>query len=194
METTLATWIFVVMTWLVPLGSFKDAEKKEDQEKRFLSIALDVEEVVNKTAPLFTEGTDAANRYATAALVVAVMSYESGFFRYVDFGIGEKARGPGGGQWCLGQINLGGPHARVYFGDAEMKTWTGPDLTKDRKKCVKVMVEALRLSMADCKKKGRKGADLLGRYVSIECHLGIPEARHRWGRMVEILKKFPVKL
>lgn len=107
-----------------------------------LAVAYDPTE-----APLF-DGPH--GRARTAALLLSVASFESGFSRDVDRG---QRRGDAGRSWCLMQFNLGA-HGRVAldgdgvrFGEGG---WSGADLVAERPRCFRAGLHLLRMSLRTC--------------------------------------------
>jgi hypothetical protein len=186
--STLATWILSVLVGVAPPKVHAPQTGGDETETsmlaRYQKIAEDHETVINASPHIF----DTARwDYDTAALMLAIEWFESGFNKKVDDG---RKRGDGGRSWCLMQVNLGEDlSTHVYFGDATMKSWTAKDLVTDRKKCLRVGIEALRISFNKCSKM--TGADKLSAYVARGCYPGVPEAKHRWDFMQQILKKYP---
>ena len=131
---------------LFPAHSYAPAETPSEFTARLTSIASDLFSVLNDRPALMPDDPE---KIKTAALFWAIASYESGFAKSVDEGriIGSS------NSWCLMQINLGGPEARVYFGPPAMRLWSARDLVRDRKKCFAAAYEVLRISMETCKHK-----------------------------------------
>ena len=146
------------------------AETQEEMTARYTSIAEDLNAVLTSSEPLFPHDD---NRVETAALVLSIVNYESGFVKSVD---GGRNRGDKGHSWCLMQVNVG--YGTLWYGTPEMRKWTGVDLISDRKKCFKAGLEALRISMTKCP-AGPNGA-LLNMYVSGKCEIPSLEAKRRW--------------
>jgi hypothetical protein len=137
----------------------ENQETKEAATARYESIAKDIYEVVRDEPPLFG-GKNAKAR--TAAVLLSVAYFESGFNRNVDFGLGKLARGDNGNSWCLTQQNVGkgktiawNPTKNRYakYGDPVEEVeqgWTGVELVTDRKKCLRVALRGIRASFRSC--------------------------------------------
>lgn len=193
-------------------------ESAADGEARYKQIAEDLAEVVESEKPLFG---GPLGRQKTAALMLSIQFFESGFRRDVDLGIGKFGRGDFGRSWCLNQIQTGKMPGTVPIDHPEMSKWTGEDLVKDRKKCFRAGLEILRRSMAMCKsatvKKGGwytvivdkkpvrmkaeedtvvplTGGHRLSGYTTGKCQYGEPAAVARWEfAWHNITWKFPFK-
>jgi len=182
-------WVFAVLMAISPyreksLTYARYAHEPEDEQKaRYSSIAKDLAEVVQEEEPLF-KGKN--GRVQTAALVMSMAFFESGLKKEVDFGTGKWGRGDFGRSWCLMQINLG--KGQVSWGTTEMKTWSGQDLVNDRKKCFKVGITALRLSLGAC--QGKAGGDKLSSYTTGTCRDNEPTGRSRWNYAWRLLSRF----
>lgn len=138
--------IYTMMVTLMPLSVAKytrghGQESETERDFRYKDIAKDIYEVVNDKyeEPLFG-GADGKLR--TAALLVGVARAESGFNKDVDLGLGVASRGDAGASWCILQINIG--QGRTVEG------WTGKDLVKERKKCIRASLRAMRDSFRMC--------------------------------------------
>lgn len=180
---TLSTWILTVLLSIAPPQKISPHTKEsvDAMKARYEAIAQDMSSVIEKSKPLF-KGKDAELR--TAALLTSIAFYESGFRKDVDDG---RARGDNGRSWCLMQINIGNGH--VIVGDAEMKSWTGKDLVKDRKKCFAVGLETIRLSLNQC--SSLSGAGVLSAYTTGKCIPNERSSANRWNFSQTILDKHP---
>lgn len=136
-------------------------ETKEEALERYNGIANAIIDVVYApdTKPLFA-GSNGRSR--TASVILAIMLYESGFMKNVDFGTGKLGRGDGGRSYCLLQLQVGGgktikwnkkydrlPKAGDDPNDI-FDGYTGPELVQDRHKCVGESLKALRVSFNSC--------------------------------------------
>lgn len=174
MTTTVsAAWVLALIEATAPSATYARATPEESADARaarYAVIASDLASVVSAEEPLFS-GPLARER--TAALMVSIAGYESGFHLDVDEG---RRRGDGGRSWCLMQIQIGnGP---IHWGSGEMAHWRGKDLVTDRTKCFRAALAALRLSFAACpwlKAEGR-----IATYTSGRCVADEPRARSRW--------------
>lgn len=234
---TLSGWILIVLLaissptkraiqqqspWFQASAAYREsAEAKEsaaDGEARYKQIAEDLAEVIESEKPLFA---GPLGRQKTAALMLSIQFFESGFRRDVDLGLGKFGRGDFGRSWCLNQIQTGKMPGTVPIDHPEMSKWTGEDLVKDRKKCFRAGLEILRRSMAMCKsatvKKGEyytvvtdkkpirvkaeedtvvplTGGHRLSGYTSGKCQYGEYKALARWDfAWHNITWKFPFK-
>lgn len=183
----LTTWILAVVIQLTASTNSQRlrVETQDQMTARYTSIAEDLSEVLISSAPLFTQDD---NRVKTAALMLSIANWESGFTREVD---GGRSRGDKGASWCLMQINLPG-RSTLWYGTAEMRKWDGVALSSDRKKCFIAGLEQLRISITRCP-AGPNGAPL-NMYVTGRCDRPSLEAKHRWD-MAKWLERraFPVK-
>ena len=150
---------------------------------RYAQISEDMTDAIRTTKPLFF-GKDA--ELQEAALLTSIAMFESGFRKDVDDG---KVRGDSGGSWCLMQINIGGGHIPTGIGDAEVQSWTGKDLIKDRKKCFIAAIEYLRYSMKAC--NNYKGSDVISGYTIGTCATNEPKAKSRWSYAGSLVNKNP---
>lgn len=186
-------------------------ESVEDGTARRESIAHDVVDVIytDETLPVLFSGPEA--RAHEVPLVLSIMFHESGFRRDVDLGIGPAARGDGGRSWCMMQIQVGagrtapwnkvkkrfakgtyktvvteGVPTRVWSGPDPKEEiedgWTGPELVKDRKKCITAGFRIVSASFG-----ATNGLPLLDRlrvYASGSRTLGGEESAKRVGKAV----------
>jgi hypothetical protein len=182
----LEAWILSVLLSVLPpntIDTNRDGETVQEIEQRYASIAHDLAEVVDVQEPLFH---GAQSKYKTAALMIAVARYESTLRKDVD--IGEE-RGDGGRSWCLMQINVG--ERTVKLGTEEMKTWKGPDLVQDRRKCFRAGLEHLRASIQQCR-LFKTGAGLISGYIpGPNCVPDDKRSDLRWKLARRILTRFP---
>lgn len=158
-------------------------ETRSEGQARYWSIAKDIVRVTEdpEVAPLYP-GPDGWAR--TVALLVAVGKTESAFRKDVDEG---SARGDHGRSWCLFQIQTGRGHVAV--GSPTMRTWTGPDLVKDREKCVRVAIEMLRQSLGACRRLAEP--DRLSAYTSGQCLSDERESRRKTRLASALLQRMP---
>jgi hypothetical protein len=139
-------------------------ETVEQTEARYHSIAEDIATVVwNPSLPPLFSGVD--GRAKTASVVESIMSYESGFRRDVDFGLGAAGKGDGGHSWCLMQVRFDHDGDRTATwnkvkgrfkmqGDPEdelVQGWTGEELVQDRKKCIEAGYRVMKVSFSMCR-------------------------------------------
>lgn len=181
----LATWAVTVITALTTHTQIERlrSESEVEMRTRYASIGADLEEVLLKTKPLFPNDD---NRHKTAALMLAIANFESGFVKSVDQG---SRRGDNGDSYCIMQVRLKKGQA-VYFGPEEMHAWKGADLSSDRKKCLAAGLEALRLSISSCG-VGPNG-QALNIYASGNCETRSIEAKHRWMLSEQLQRRFPL--
>lgn len=160
MEPVVA-WIVSFIVAVAPADRpqfVKDAKETKDEALvRYNSIARDVTEVVwaDPQPPLFAGPN---GRARTVAVILSIMSHESGFRKDVDFGLGKGAKGDSGRSWCLMQLNVGEGRTfswntvkgrAAYDSDPSsevVKGWTGKELVADRKKCITAGLRVMRIS------------------------------------------------
>lgn len=187
-------WMVGFMTKHAPPGRrtfYPEAqETKEEALERYNGIANAIVDVVFDPTrkPLFG-GSNGRARSAT--VILALMLFESGFMKNVDFGVGKYGRGDAGKSWCLLQINIGTgrtlkwntKHDRPFkTGDdaADLfEGYTGPELVADRKKCVGEAYKALRLSFNACQSMQLPLDQKLRVYGSGNCNGAEKESRLR---------------
>jgi hypothetical protein len=166
MRELIVLWILAAMTALAPphrehyVQLAKESYAQADARYREIAEAIVDESFAGR--PLFG---GKGGRISTAMLVTTIFFMESGFRRDIDLGIGNvRLRRAGlndfGRSWCMGQINLGfkrvpdPDHPGMWKETSTAATpdgWYGPDLTADRRKCVRATINALRLSMSTCR-------------------------------------------
>jgi hypothetical protein len=154
----LTLWLVALMHAWVPTGydtqfhSWRGArETREETEVRFRQIAEAMAQVTLDPAeqPVLP---GAQGRAATAALLLGIAFYESGFSRDVDLGIGRYARGDKGHSWCLMQLNLGKKvvvENGTRLEDSAIRTpegWSGQELLADRTRCFRAALHLVRRS------------------------------------------------
>lgn len=161
----LISWLLSFMVVVAPptRTQFYTAAKETPQEAedRYKSIAADIMDVVyNPNIPPLFGGPD--GRARSAAIVMSIMLHEGGFRRDVDYGLGTAGLGDGGQSYCLMQIKLGKgktntynrKHNRFFLWNDDpadrVEGWTGPELVKDRKKCIEAGYRIIRSSFASC--------------------------------------------
>lgn len=184
METVIA-WIvsFIVATAPPDRPQFikESKETKEEALARYDSIAKDVIDVVwaDPQPPIFSGPN---GRARTVAVILSIMSHESGFRKDVDLGLGKSAKGDGGHSWCLMQLNIGDGRTatwntvkgrEAYPADPESEVaqgWTGKELVTDRKKCITAGLRVIRMSFAGT--AGFPLADRLRVYASGSSNAG----------------------
>jgi hypothetical protein len=161
-------WIMKFMTSNAPPGRrtfYTDAqETKEAALLRYRDIAVNIVDVVYdpKSKPLFL---GKYGRSRTVSVILAVMLYESGFMRNVDFGLGKFGRGDHGQSWCMVQLNVGsmGTGRTLKWNVKEDRTtrwgdnpadifhgFTGPELVQDRHRCIREGLKVMRVSFLAC--------------------------------------------
>lgn len=186
----LIAWLVLFMTTMAPVTRpqfFPDAkETPAEATERYNSIASDISTVIWRNPPLF-KGADGHAK--TAAVVMSIMLYESGFRRDVDYGLGTAGRGDAGRSWCLMQIQTGKGrtsawnHTKGRFafpadppGEVS-QGWTGQELVQDRKKCIEAGYRIMRVSFASC--SNLPTSEWLRMYASGSCGGGSMESKHR---------------
>jgi hypothetical protein len=198
-------WIVSMILTAAPMEKpayYADAkETQEERADRYNSIATDLLDVAYdaQEAPLF-KGPD--GRAKTAALLLSIASFESGFRKDVDIGVGEKSKGDHGRSWCLMQVQLGEANSaghtptRIVLTPDGTYDWAytldkglgGEDLVQDRKSCFRAALHIVRVSFRAC---GRLPIEQkLRLYVSGSCGSGGPQSSHRVTRAMSWLRKF----
>lgn len=163
------------------LAPLRQDETEDEMRERYKTLAQGIAEAVESSPSLF-RGDNGA--YRTAALIISVGFFESGFRKDVGDG---RVRGDGGRSWCYMQINIGkGP---VYMGPDEMQNWYGTDLVQDPQKCFKTGLLTLRRSIGACRKYTE--GDVLSAYTSGRCVHGEPKARQRWNYAQVLAQRIP---
>jgi hypothetical protein len=195
MDTVLA-WIFSLITAAAPPGrpTFVEAqETKEEAVVRYQEIAKDVAEVVydSDTRPLFR---GPHSRSQTVSVVLAIMLYESGFRKDVDFNLGKRARGDSGDSWCLMQVNIGTGRTRPWNTVKDrpalaadnpedvFEGYTGDELIADRKTCIREGLKVVRMSMYECSSLPIE--QQLRSYTSGSCERGALQSAVRMGTAI----------
>lgn len=151
----LASWILTILLSLTPtqkltyVGAYNEAEG--ERKARLESYAADLANTVTSYAPVF-RGDDGVAK--SAVLLLAIAKHESNFSAEVDLGLNRAKRTKAGQEdhgrsWCTLQINLG-QRGKMLVGDAEMRSWSGRDLLRDRTKCFRAGLEIARRSVASC--------------------------------------------
>jgi hypothetical protein len=185
----LITWMLAFMVSVAPPGRknyyVEAQETKAEAMVRYKSITEDIIEVVYdpNMKPLFKGDS---GRTRTAGMILSIMLYESGFGRNVDFGVGKYARGDNGRSWCLMQLNIGKGRPWVGVGGWNVKRdrpkrygdnpkdlvlgSTGPEMVKDRRKCVLEGLRLAKLSFQACRRLPL--SQRLRAYMSGRCTAG----------------------
>jgi len=178
----LSAWAFSAILALAPSNDYtKKFESETEMKSRYQDIADDLVKAINSSKPIF-KGDRA--ELDTAALLISIAKFESGFRKDIDNG---TVKGDSGRSVCLTQINLG--HGKVRVGDDEMRSWAAKDILDDRKKCFMVAIEVIRESMQRC--KGYKGSDVLSMYTTGTCRSNEKFARNRWNLAKSLIKDYP---
>lgn len=167
-------------------------ETVEEATSRYKDIAKDVAYVVwdPQEKPIFP---GSRGRERTAIVLLSVITFESGFRKDVDFGVGKLSKGDGGKSWCLNQVNLDkvGPNGSTLkriivttgggfkITDNQDEGWGGQDLVDDRQKCFHAALSILRSSLAACRKNPFE--ERLAQYASGYCDRGVEASRIRMG-------------
>jgi len=207
-------WILSFIVSVAPPGRttyYPEAqETKAEAMIRYESIAKDIVEVVYDpdTKPIFGGKW---GRARTVTVILGIMLYESGFMKNVDYGVGKYARGDNGRSWCLMQMNVGKGRPWTRAGGWNVKKdrpWrygdkkedlidgaSGPEMVKDRRKCITEGLRLLRLSFRSCRKNPLK--EKLNVYASGNCKYGGKGSRLRMTAAIkffetssELRKKF----
>ena len=123
-------------------------ESFDDGKKRYGFISDAAFKVAVSEKPVFS---GSKGRVSTAALILAISMFESGYRKDVDLDLGEEGRGDRGRSWCLMQIMLGKPiHVdesgrRVTFVQVCKQTLSSDGL-KTNKECSYVLPPGSRAS------------------------------------------------
>ncbi len=163
-------------------------ETSEEATARYQSIADDIASVVwNPQNPPLFKGPE--GRAKTAAIMLGIMKFESGFRKDVDLGVGKQSRGDGGRSWCLMQINIGNGRTMPWNikyqrlptpndpKDEVVQGWTGLELVTDRKKCVEAGYRIMKVSFEMC--HNLPVGDWLRVYASGSCDGGAKQSQAR---------------
>lgn len=170
-----------IMTSLSPPGRAiwpKEAtETKAQAIERYHEIAEAIYEVAHESEPLFG---GSSGRLRTAALLLAVAHYESGFRRDIDLGLARRKLSKYGWNdygrsWCMLQLNLG--KRGNDSAETTPQGWTGRQLLDDRTKCFSAGLEAMRRSMTACSQNAP--SHRLAAYASGSCDKGMRASKLR---------------
>jgi len=186
------SWILAFIVWASPPGHKipypEGQETVEEAMERYNSIVNDIIAVVYNpdTKPLF-RGPD--GRARTVAVILSVMSHESGFMKHVDYNLGKYGRGDSGRSWCMMQIKVGKGRTMPWNivhnrppkwndpAEEVFKGYTGEELIQDRKLCISEGLKILRLSFGQCSKLPLE--DRLRSYASGNCDDGAAASHNR---------------
>jgi hypothetical protein len=177
-------WVLTVLHFLAPLQRHykwdKLDETDEAREERYIGIAQSIDRVVHLEGEKLPFAGEHGKAW-TAAYLLAISYYESGFYRGVDLGIGKMARGDYGRSACLMQIQVGK--------GTTAEGWTAEDLVADRDKCFLAGMRILRRSLLACRALPQK--DRLSGYTSGKCQENEPAALTRYREAHRIMEQFP---
>lgn len=172
MDPIIAWAVSLMVSWAPPgLSSIKDAiETPEEGRARYHEIARAAAQVAYdpEQKPVFG---GPRGRAETLALLLSIASYESGYRRDVDLGIGKLARGEGVDS-CLLQVRVGAGKTR--------EGWSHEDLVTDREKCFRAGLSLIRKSFGACRKQDL--LDRLSAYTRGRCIENDKLSRARIGR------------
>lgn len=172
MDSIIAWAVGLMITWAPPgLSLIKDAvETPEEGRARYHEIARAAAQVAYDPAskPVFG---GPYGRAETMVLLLSIASYESGFRRDVDLGLGKLSRGSGIDS-CLLQIRVGAGKTQ--------EGWSHEDLVTDREKCFRAGLSLIRKSFGACKKQD--ALDRLSAYARGRCIDNDKLSRLRIGR------------
>lgn len=186
------TWIVTFIALQAPPGrpTFipEAKETKEDAAVRHEEIAKDIAAVLAEEEPLF-KGPH--GRIKTASVVLAIMTYESGFMRNVDLGLGKLAKGDSGRSACMMQINVGA--GRTFDWNIKKsrpalpadppedieKGYTQKELIADRKKCIRAGYRIIKVSFRGT--STLPATEWLRIYASGKSDAGSAESKLRMG-------------
>lgn len=183
MMSPFVLWVFTLLTFLSPPE--KDAavkyrgfnETAEARQERYKAIATDLAEVLNEEPPL--PGKTEAQ---TAAVVVAIAFYESGFAPDVDSRTCPKDRCGfrGGRQVCLMQLYY-------PYGVDERDGYAMREVVEDRRQCFRAALAIIRASWARCQAPDTR----LNAYASGSCAVGTANTRMKLATAQQLLRKLP---
>lgn len=198
----LVTWLLLAMASWAPVQKTSGVETLAEATIRRESIVKDLLEVTfdSKEKPLFMGD----NGRAYTAIWIANWLYdESNYAVLVDQG---KVRGDGGRSWCLGQHNIGeGRTPSWYYKEYRFALptdapgdvtpgFTGPELVKDRKNCLRATLHAFHHSLQRCSKytpvpePEKLNPDVFSLYAAGYCVKGLPTIQKRQKRLLNFLK------
>lgn len=184
---TVVSWLVSAMVAWSPLEqphrAPENQETIEEAARRYTEIAQAIATVAyDPERPPLVRDEEFA-RAKTALLLASIASYESGFLRSVDFGLGKRGRGDYGRSHCMMQINLGRNRTDTSL-LARMigKEWSGDDLVGDRVKCFTAGHMLVAKSFNACRHLPFNHR--LAVYASGSCDKGHPESKHRITRAI----------
>jgi hypothetical protein len=147
----LAAWLFAAMIKAVTPGKYlappENVETVDDARARYQEIAAAAAEVaLDPDERSVFPGDDGRRR--TAALLLSLSMYESGWKRDVDLGIGKHDKPVKASRqyWCIMQIGVDGK--------TTSEGWTGPDLVADRTRCFRAGLHRLQRARGYCRAQG----------------------------------------
>jgi hypothetical protein len=155
-------WILSLLLVVVPPGRVPARESEADGRARYAEIAADIAAAVADEAPLFA---GQFGRERTAALLVSVALFESGFRVDVDRGV---TLGDHGASCTLWQLNLG---------RGRIDGFSCGELAANRRKAAALALRAMRRSRAACPNLPIE--DMLRVYASGSCERGARESAER---------------
>jgi hypothetical protein len=163
-------WMTSMLTALAPADRAIEAEDQSARSARIEQIAADIVDVVYdpNEKPIFGGKWQRERTAATVAVFAAEESVN--FAPSVDQGL---TRGDTGRSWCIMQMNIGTKKTS--------EGWTGPDLIKDRKKCIRAGLHALRRSYWTCSQN--REDERFAAYASGRCDRGQTLVRRRSARV-----------
>lgn len=170
------SWLFATMLSAVPPErlsygrTYAEAVETIDQAKtRYEEFAAVVALVAYDPAekPLF-DGPD--GRAKTAALMLSVAYYESGFRRDVATGRGKHARGDHGRSCTPWQFNIGSGRNQAGH--------TCDELLADQELAARDALQVLRSALRGC--TGLPVEERMSMYLTGRCEPGVSAARNRW--------------
>jgi hypothetical protein len=173
---SLSAYLLGIMLTTAPPGRTSPAsavETPDEGRARYAEIAKSIADVVLDPAeqPIFY---GASARQQTAALLLSISYFESGWRRDVDLGLGSQARGDSGNSWCLMQISVG----RNGIGGL-----SGPDLVASRERCVRTGLRIVRHAVNSC--RHRPMLQWLDAYASGTCERGMQASTRRMEKAIQ---------
>lgn len=163
----LAVRLFPLMKELTQSDQVEDMMQKE---VRIWDITQDISIVTLDERP--------DNPWPLAVKVATWAASESiGFNRNVDMG---TRRGDSGRSWCIMQIHV--------VNNITQQGWTGPDLIKERTRCIRAGIDVMNWSQKVCKNSPENLQ--LAAYASGRCDWAHTLTLNRWNTTKYLEKKF----
>lgn len=198
MHNALIAWLVAMMVQIAPPERVTSGpqfsgweETAEQRLARYEEIAAALYEVTydKSTNPIFAGNS---GRAKTAALILSIAYFESGFARDVDIGPCAKTKNgqrcDGGRSACMMQVQIGS--GATYQRAHGIDGLTQQDLFADRETCFRVGLNMIRRSFTACRKLGPDMA--LNVYASGSCQRGQRPGLARLSLARRLLAQHPV--